>query len=41
MALPDGMKSVFELGHPASFFNETFNDVEVSIFARLEALGVM
>lgn len=35
------MKFVFKLGHLTSFFNETFDDVEIGVFGRLEALGVM
>ena len=38
---PDSMKSVLKVVHPTSFFNETFNDVEVGFLAGLKALGVM
>lgn len=39
--LPDSMEFVFKLRHPTSFFDETFNDFEVGILTRLEALGVV
>ena len=38
---PYSMKSVLKVVHPTSFFNETFNDVEVGFLAGLKALGVL
>jgi hypothetical protein len=38
---PDSMESVLKVMHQTSFFDETFNGVEVGFLAGLKALGVM